>query len=104
MFLSFPITKTYFSHFNLAHSSSQIKGYGKKCDDIVAHLEDLHGTLPALSNLYAQKLHVDPINFKLLSLLVTLASHHASDFTPVVHTFLDKFLASVSTMLTSKYC
>lgn len=32
-------------------------------------------------------------------LLVTLASHHPADFTPAVHASLDKFLASVSTML-----
>lgn len=36
-------------------------------------------------------------------LLVTLASHHPADFTPAVHASLDKFLATVSTVLTSKY-
>ncbi|KAM5329664.1 hemoglobin subunit alpha-like [Glossophaga mutica] len=106
MFLSFPITKTYFFYFSLAHGFSKLKNHGKKFGDTVAYLGNLHGTLPALSDLYAYKLHLDPINFKLLShcLLVTLASHHASDFIPAVHAFLDKFLASVSTMLTFKYC
>lgn len=36
-------------------------------------------------------------------LLVTLAAHHPDDFNPSVHASLDKFLANVSTVLTSKY-
>ncbi|XP_037013152.1 hemoglobin subunit alpha [Artibeus jamaicensis] len=109
MFLSFPTTKTYFPHFDLAHGSAQVKGHGKKVADAlttaVGHLDDLPGALSALSDLHAYKLRVDPVNFKLLShcLLVTLASHLPSDFTPAVHASLDKFLASVSTVLTSKY-
>ncbi|XP_011375036.1 hemoglobin subunit alpha [Pteropus vampyrus] len=109
MFLSFPTTKTYFPHFDLAHGSSQVKAHGKKVGDAltnaVGHIDDLPGALSALSDLHAYKLRVDPVNFKLLShcLLVTLASHLPSDFTPAVHASLDKFLASVSTVLTSKY-
>ncbi|XP_054442734.1 hemoglobin subunit alpha-4 [Pteronotus mesoamericanus] len=109
MFLSFPTTKTYFPHFDLAHGSAQVKGHGKKVAEAltkaVGHIDDLPGALSALSDLHAHKLRVDPVNFKLLShsLLVTLASHLPSDFTPAVHASLDKFLASVSTVLTSKY-
>lgn len=36
-------------------------------------------------------------------LLVTLDAHHPDDFNPSVHASLDKFLANVSTVLTSKY-
>ncbi|XP_036771897.1 hemoglobin subunit alpha [Manis pentadactyla] len=108
-FLSFPTTKTYFPHFDLSHGSAQVKAHGKKVGEAlnsaVAHLDDLPTALSTLSDLHAFKLRVDPVNFKLLShcLLVTLASHHPADFTPAVHASLDKFLTSVSTVLTSKY-
>nr|B3EWD1.1 RecName: Full=Hemoglobin subunit alpha [Sciurus carolinensis] len=109
MFLSFPTTKTYFHHFDLSPGSSNLKTHGKKVADALAnaagHLDDLPGALSTLSDLHAHKLRVDPVNFKLLShcLLVTLAAHMPADFTPAVHASLDKFLASVSTVLTSKY-
>ncbi|XP_038181718.1 hemoglobin subunit alpha [Arvicola amphibius] len=109
MFLVYPTTKTYFPHFDVSHGSAQVKGHGKKVADAltsaVGHLDDLPGALSALSDLHAHKLRVDPVNFKLLShcLLVTLANHIPGDFTPAVHASLDKFLASVSTVLTSKY-
>nr|AJQ22440.1 alpha-globin [Peromyscus maniculatus] len=109
MFSSFPTTKTYFPHFDVSHGSAQVKGHGAKVADALAtaagHLDDLPAALSALSDLHAHKLRVDPVNFKLLShcLLVTLAAHHPAEFTPAVHASLDKFLASVSTVLTSKY-
>ncbi|XP_059100938.1 hemoglobin subunit alpha [Peromyscus eremicus] len=109
MFESFPTTKTYFPHFDLSHGSAQVKGHGAKVAAALAtaagHLDDLPGALSALSDLHAHKLRVDPVNFKLLShcLQVTLAAHHPSEFTPAAHASLDKFLASVSTVLTSKY-
>ncbi|KAM5131237.1 hemoglobin subunit alpha-like [Callospermophilus lateralis] len=109
MFLSFPTTKTYFSHFDLSPGSAQIQGHGKKVADALAHaaahVDELTGALSSLSDLHAHKLRVDPVNFKLLShaLLVTLAANQPEEFNPAVHASLDKFLASVSTVLTSKY-
>lgn len=109
MFLGFPTTKTYFPHFDLSHGSEQVKAHGKKVAEAltqaVNHLDDLPTALSNLSDLHAHKLRVDPVNFKLLShcLLVTLANHHPNEFTPAVHASLDKFLANVSTVLTSKY-
>nr|AGS13718.1 hemoglobin alpha [Ochotona dauurica] len=109
MFLSFPTTKTYFPHLDVSHGSAQVKAHGKKVADAltqaVDHLDDLPGALSALSDLHAHKLRVDPVNFKLLAhcLLVTLANHHPNELTPAVHASLDKFLANVSTVLTSKY-
>nr|AJQ22276.1 alpha-globin [Peromyscus maniculatus] len=109
MFCSFPTTKTYFPHFDVSPGSAQVKGHGAKVAGALAtaasHLDDLPAALSALSDLHAHKLRVDPVNFKLLShcLLVTLAAHLPSEFTPAVHASLDKFLASVSTVLTSKY-
>nr|ABW88743.1 hemoglobin alpha-subunit [Peromyscus maniculatus] len=108
MFSSFPTTKTYFPHFDVSPGSAQAKTQGAKVADALAtaadNLDDLPGALSALSDLHAHKLRVDPVNFKLLShcLLVTLAAHQP-EFTPAVHASLDKFLASVSTVLTSKY-
>nr|ABN71190.1 hemoglobin alpha subunit 1 [Peromyscus maniculatus]ABN71191.1 hemoglobin alpha subunit 1 [Peromyscus maniculatus]ABW88697.1 hemoglobin alpha-subunit [Peromyscus maniculatus]ABW88771.1 hemoglobin alpha-subunit [Peromyscus maniculatus] len=108
MFESHPNTKTYFPHFDVSHGSAQVKTQGAKVADALAtaadNLDDLPGALSALSDLHAHKLRVDPVNFKLLShcLQVTLASHQP-EFTPAVHASLDKFLASVSTVLTSKY-
>nr|ABW88715.1 hemoglobin alpha-subunit [Peromyscus maniculatus] len=109
MFESHPTTKTYFLHFDVSHGSAQVKTQGAKVTDALAtaadNLDDQPGALSALSDLHAHKLRVDPVNFKLLShcLQVTLASHHLPEFTPAVHASLDKFLASVSTVLTSKY-
>lgn len=109
MFAAFPTTKTYFSHIDVSPGSAQVKAHGKKVADALAkaadHVEDLPGALSTLSDLHAHKLRVDPVNFKFLShcLLVTLACHHPGDFTPAMHASLDKFLASVSTVLTSKY-
>ncbi|XP_005391729.1 PREDICTED: hemoglobin subunit alpha [Chinchilla lanigera] len=109
MFLSFPTTKTYFHHFDLSPGSAQVKAHGKKVADALTnaanHLDDLPNALSALSDLHAHKLRVDPVNFKFLShcLLVTLAAHHSAELTPAAHASLDKFLATVSTVLTSKY-
>nr|ABN71186.1 hemoglobin alpha subunit 1 [Peromyscus maniculatus] len=108
MFESHPTIKTYFLHFDVSHGSAQVKTQGAKVTDALAtaadNLDDQPGALSDLSDLHAHKLRVDPVNFKLLShcLLVTLASHQP-EFTPAVHASLDKFLASVSTVLTSKY-
>nr|XP_004652166.1 hemoglobin subunit alpha [Jaculus jaculus] len=109
MFSSFPTTKTYFPHFDVSHGSAQVKAHGKKVADALAtaagHLDDLPTALSVLSDLHAHKLRVDPVNFKLLAhcLLVTLSAHHPADFNPAVHASLDKFLAAVATVLTSKY-
>ncbi len=108
-FLSFPPTKTYFPHFEFSAGSAQIKGQGQKIADAVslavAHMDDLATALSALSDLHAHNLKVDPVNFKLLchNVLVTLAGHLGKDFTPEIHASLDKFLALLSTVLTSKY-
>uniref|UniRef100_A0A5F8HHW2 Globin domain-containing protein n=1 Tax=Monodelphis domestica TaxID=13616 RepID=A0A5F8HHW2_MONDO len=74
-------------------------------DPAVSHLDDLPEALSSLSDLHAHRLKVDPTNFKFLShcLLVTLARHHPGNLNPEVHASLDKFLSSVSSVLTSKY-
>ncbi|NXK47463.1 HBA protein, partial [Chauna torquata] len=109
MFAAYPQTKTYFPHFDLHHGSAQIKAHGKKVAgaliEAANHIDDIAGALSKLSDLHAQKLRVDPVNFKFLGhcFLVVVAIHHPSLLTPEVHASLDKFLCAVSAVLTAKY-
>ncbi|XP_068128460.1 hemoglobin subunit alpha-5-like [Hyperolius riggenbachi] len=109
LFLSFPQTKTYFSHFNLKHGSSDLSRHGGLVLNAIGvaaqHIDDIDHALSNLSDLHAQKLRVDPGNFKLLShtIQVTLAAHLQKDFTPTAQAAWDKFLAAVSATLVSKY-
>ncbi|NXK02892.1 HBA1 protein, partial [Herpetotheres cachinnans] len=109
MFMTYPQTKTYFPHFDMQHGSAQIKAHGKKVAaalvEAANHIDDISGTLSKLSDLHAQKLRVDPVNFKLLGqcFLVVVAIHHPSLLTPEVHASLDKFLCTVGSVLTAKY-
>ncbi|XP_063788425.1 hemoglobin subunit alpha-3-like [Pseudophryne corroboree] len=109
MFLSFPQTKTYFNHFDLSHGSADLQSHGGKVlsalGDAAKHLDNLEGALSKLSDLHAYNLRVDPGNFKLLShsILVVLAAHFPADFDATAHAAWDKFIAAVSTVLTSKY-
>ncbi|KAH1184376.1 hemoglobin subunit alpha-A-like [Mauremys mutica] len=109
LFAVYPSTKTYFPHFDLHQGSAQVRGHGKKVlsalGDAVAHIDDIATALSKLSDLHAQTLRVDPVNFKLLNhcFLVVVAIHHPGALTPEVHVSLDKFLTAVATVLTSKY-
>ncbi|XP_008637282.1 PREDICTED: hemoglobin subunit alpha-A [Corvus brachyrhynchos] len=109
MFVTYPQTKTYFPHFDLGKGSAQVKGHGKKVAaalvEAANHIDDIAGALSKLSDLHAQKLRVDPVNFKLLGqcFLVVVACHNPSLLTPEVHASLDKFLCAVGTVLTAKY-
>ncbi|XP_027539521.1 hemoglobin subunit alpha-A [Neopelma chrysocephalum] len=109
MFATYPATKTYFPHFDLGKGSAQVKGHGKKVAaalvEAANNIDDIAGALSKLSDLHAQKLRVDPVNFKLLGqcFLVVVASHNPALLTPEVHASLDKFLCAVGTVLTAKY-
>ncbi|XP_068100736.1 hemoglobin subunit alpha-3-like [Hyperolius riggenbachi] len=109
LFLSFPQTKTYFSHFNLSHGSADVQNHGGKVLGALVeagkHLDDLEGCLSKLSDLHAYNLRVDPGNFKLLShsIQVTFAAHFGAEFDATTQAAVDKFLAVVSNVLTSKY-
>ncbi|KAJ6655986.1 hypothetical protein lerEdw1_004571 [Lerista edwardsae] len=97
LFAVFPATKTYFPNYDLTPSSADIKAQGKKIADAltqaVNHLDDVTGTFSALSDLHAQKLRVDPVNFGKLRecILVTLAAHHGGLIKADVLCSLDKF-------------
>lgn len=107
-FLAFPSTKTYFPHLDLKPGSSQVKAHAQKVADALTlaahHLDDLPGSLSALSDLHAHELRVDPANFQFFShcLLVTLARHYPGDFSPEMHASLDKFLGHVTSALVCK--
>ncbi|NXM79519.1 HBA protein, partial [Oenanthe oenanthe] len=109
MFATYPQTKTYFPHFDLSKGSAQVKGHGKKVAaalvEAANNIDDIAGALSKLSDLHAQKLRVDPVNFKLLGqcFLVVVASRQPALLTPEVHASLDKFLCAVGTVLTAKY-
>uniref|UniRef100_A0A8C4Y156 Hemoglobin D subunit alpha n=2 Tax=Gopherus TaxID=38771 RepID=A0A8C4Y156_9SAUR len=109
LFTVYPSTKTYFPHFDLHHDSAQIRAHGKKVlsalGEAVNHIDDIPAALSKLSDLHAQTLRVDPVNFKLLSLcvVVVVGRNNPSVLTPEVHVSLDKFLSAVSTALTAKY-
>ncbi|XP_023792299.1 hemoglobin subunit pi isoform X1 [Cyanistes caeruleus] len=109
LFFSHPQTKTYFPHFDLSQGSAQLRGHGSKVmnavGEAVKHIDNIRGALAKLSELHAYILRVDPVNFKLLShcILCSVAARYPSDFTPEVHAAWDKFLASVSSVLTEKY-
>lgn len=68
MFAAYPQTKTYFPHFDLGKESAQVKGHGKKVAaalvEAANNIDDIAGALSKLSDLHAQKLRVDPVNFK----------------------------------------
>uniref|UniRef100_A0A670JLI1 Globin domain-containing protein n=1 Tax=Podarcis muralis TaxID=64176 RepID=A0A670JLI1_PODMU len=67
MFAAHPTTKTYFAHKDVNPGSADIKVHGKKVaaaiGEAVAHIDNIAGALDKLSDLHAQKLRVDPVNF-----------------------------------------
>nr|ALG03068.1 alpha-globin subunit D [Troglodytes aedon]ALG03069.1 alpha-globin subunit D [Troglodytes aedon] len=109
MFHSYPPTKTYFPHFDLSQGSDQIRGHGKKVvaalGNAIKNLDNLSQALSELSNLHAYNLRVDPVNFKSLSqcLQVALATRLGKEYTPEVHSAVDKFMSAVASVLAEKY-
>ncbi|XP_041318272.1 hemoglobin subunit alpha-D isoform X2 [Pyrgilauda ruficollis] len=109
MFHSYPPTKTYFPHFDLSQGSDQIRGHGKKVvaalSNAIKNMDNLSSALSELSNLHAYNLRVDPVNFKFLSqcLQVSLATRLGKEYTPEVHSAIDKFMSAVASVLAEKY-
>ncbi|NWX53460.1 HBAD protein, partial [Promerops cafer] len=111
MFHSYPPTKTYFPHFDLSQGSDQIRGHGKKVvtalGNAIKNMDNLSQALSELSNLHAYNLRVDPPRFSLqfLSqcLQVTLATRLGKEYSPEVHSAVDKFMAAVASVLAEKY-
>nr|APA23856.1 alpha-globin D subunit [Tangara vassorii] len=109
MFCSYPPTKTYFPHFDLSPGSDQVRGHGKKVvaalGTAIKNIDNLSQALSELSNLHAYNLRVDPVNFKFLSqcLQVALATRLGKDYSPEVHSAVDKFMSAVASVPAEKY-
>ncbi|KAI4900634.1 hypothetical protein NFI96_029199 [Prochilodus magdalenae] len=110
MLTVYPQSKTYFSHWaDLSPGSAPVKKHGKvimaAVSDAVAHIDDLPTALSHLSELHANKLRVDPANFKILAhnIIVTVGMLFPADFTPEVHVSLDKFLQNLAWCLAERY-
>ncbi|XP_005726023.1 hemoglobin subunit alpha-A [Pundamilia nyererei] len=110
MLTAYPQTKIYFSHWSdLSPSSAQVKKHGATImaaiGDAVSKIDDLTGSLSALSELHAFKLRVDPANFRILAhnIILCMAMFSQEDFTPEVHVSFDMFLQNLSLALSDRY-
>lgn len=109
MFVTFPGTKTYFSHLNINPRSPHMLCHGKKIVLAIAEgakdISQLTVTLAPLQTLHAYQLRIDPSNFKLFShcMLVTLACYMGEKFTPTAHAAMDKYLSAFAAVLSEKY-
>ncbi|KAG8145897.1 hypothetical protein E2320_012345 [Naja naja] len=105
LFIVFPQSKTYFSHFNLSPGSKDIihqgEKVGKALDSALKHLDDIRGTLSQLSDLHAYNLRVDPLLIKCFH--VSLATHLRTEYSASACLAWDKLLEHVSDMLCEKY-
>ncbi|XP_013919923.1 PREDICTED: hemoglobin subunit alpha-D-like [Thamnophis sirtalis] len=105
LFLAYPQTKIYFSHFNLSPGSKDIVHQGEKVgtalDSALKNLDDIRGPLSQLSDLHAYNLRVDPGNFELLSkcIHVSLATDLRNEYTASTFLAWDKFLEQVADIL-----
>lgn len=68
MFVTFPGTKTYFSHLDISARSPHLLSHGKKIVLAIAEgaqdISQLTVTLGPLQTLHAYQLRIDPSNFK----------------------------------------
>ncbi|XP_075687403.1 hemoglobin subunit beta-2-like [Rhinoderma darwinii] len=111
----YPWTQRYFSSFgNLSNvtaisGNAKVKAHGKKVltavGNAIQHLDDVKHFLSDLSKSHAQKLHVDPENFKRLGevLVIVLASKLGSAFTPQVQAAWEKFINVLVAALSHGY-
>ncbi|KAL7982867.1 hypothetical protein Chor_013473 [Crotalus horridus] len=115
LLIVYPWTQRFFTSFgNLSNaaaiqSNAQVKAHGKKVfiafGDAVKNPEGVKDTFAKLSELHCDKLHVDPVNFKLLGdcLITVLACHFGKEFTPHVHACFQKLVSVVSHALAHRY-
>ncbi|NXS32908.1 HBAD protein, partial [Pomatostomus ruficeps] len=111
MFHAYPPTKTYFPHFDLSQGSDQIRGHGKKVvaalGTAIKNMDNLSQALSELSNLHAYNLPVlSPVfalQFLSQCLQVVLAVRLGKEYTPEVHSAVDKFMSAVAAVLAEKY-
>uniref|UniRef100_A0A8C5PM14 Globin domain-containing protein n=1 Tax=Leptobrachium leishanense TaxID=445787 RepID=A0A8C5PM14_9ANUR len=108
----YPWTQRYFSTFgNLSNPSTnaKVQAHGKRVlaalDNAAHHLDSLKATLHDLSDIHANKLHVDPENFRRFGevFIVVLATKLKTAFTPPVHAAIEKFFAVSVDALNHEY-
>uniref|UniRef100_A0A098LYB7 Hemoglobin subunit beta-1 n=1 Tax=Hypsiglena sp. JMG-2014 TaxID=1550645 RepID=A0A098LYB7_9SAUR len=115
LLIVYPWTQRFFTSFgNLSNaaaiqSNAQVKAHGKKVftafGDAVKNPEGVKDTFAKLSELHCDKLHVDPVNFKLLGhiLITVLAAHFGKEFTPSVQACFQKLVSVVAHALAHRY-
>uniref|UniRef100_A0A0B8RYN2 Hemoglobin subunit beta-1 n=1 Tax=Philothamnus irregularis TaxID=1899461 RepID=A0A0B8RYN2_9SAUR len=115
LLIVYPWTQRFFTNFgNLSNaaaiqSNAQVKAHGKKVftafGDAVKNPEAVKETFAKLSELHCDKLHVDPINFKLLGqiLITVLAAHFGKEFTPHIQASYQKLVSVVAHALAHRY-
>ncbi|XP_016321145.1 hemoglobin, beta adult 2 isoform X2 [Sinocyclocheilus anshuiensis] len=108
----YPWTQRYFGSFGNLSSAAAILGnpkvsnHGKTVlnalEKAVKNLDGIKGTYSELSQLYCDKLNVDPDNFRLLAdcLTIVVATAFGSAFSPATW---QKFLSVVVSALSSRY-
>ncbi|KAM4632304.1 hemoglobin subunit beta-2-like [Discoglossus pictus] len=115
LLLVYPWTQRYFSNFgNLSNSAAiignvKVQAHGKvvlgAIGNVIQHLDDVKGSLKSLSKVHADKLHVDPQNFKRFGevLLIVLAHKLGTAFTPQIQATWTKFISVVVAGLSYSY-
>ncbi|XP_075181602.1 hemoglobin subunit alpha-5-like [Anomaloglossus baeobatrachus] len=109
LYLSFPQTKAYFSHFDTNHGSQDLRNNGRKIMKAIGNaaqnLDDLHGALSPPNDLQPRDAWAKPGNFKMMSntLNVVLANQFPREFNTKILAAWDKFLSTVFSVLESKY-
>nr|P18987.1 RecName: Full=Hemoglobin subunit beta-1; AltName: Full=Beta-1-globin; AltName: Full=Hemoglobin beta-1 chain [Iguana iguana] len=111
----YPWTQRFFPDFgNLSNAAAicgnaKVKAHGKKVltsfGDAVKNLDNIKDTFAKLSELHCDKLHVDPVNFRLLGnvMITRLAAHFGKDFTPACHAAFQKLTGAVAHALARRY-
>ncbi|XP_072275262.1 hemoglobin subunit beta-2-like [Pyxicephalus adspersus] len=115
LFIVYPWTQRYFSNFGNVSTAAAIAGnvkvqeHGRRVlgaiGETVSHLDNVKGTLHSLSEIHANKLYVDPENFRRFAevLVIVLAAKLGTSFTPQVQHSVEKFFAVVVDGLSDGY-
>uniref|UniRef100_A0A8C5N4E6 Globin domain-containing protein n=1 Tax=Leptobrachium leishanense TaxID=445787 RepID=A0A8C5N4E6_9ANUR len=111
----YPWTQRYFSSFgNLSNmtalsGNSKVQAHGKKVlgaiNNAAHHLDSIKATLRDLSDIHANKLHIDPENFRRFAevFVIVLATKLGSAFTPSVQGAIEKFFVVLVDGLSQGY-
>uniref|UniRef100_A0A8C5W9G5 Globin domain-containing protein n=1 Tax=Leptobrachium leishanense TaxID=445787 RepID=A0A8C5W9G5_9ANUR len=105
LIFDYPWTQRYFSSFgNLSNTAHGKKVLGA-INNAAHHLDSIKATLRDLSDIHANKLHIDPENFRRFAevFVIVLATKLGSAFTPPVQGAIEKFFAVLVDGLSQGY-